>query len=265
MKFKNNFLYPYLKESPAPLAIERTFECEILSKQTFERPILDVGCGEGLFAHILFDEKIDVGIDPQKRELERCKHYGMYEELMECYGDNIPKPDKSFQTIFSNSVMEHIPQLDPVLKECHRLLADNGRMFLTLPTDKFETYTVAYYFVSLFGKKAQTSYRKFFNKFWQHYNYHSLEGWREVFERNGFKIQNHREYNPRNVCVLNDFLVPFSLFFLVNKKLFNRWILIPPLRVISASIAHLFYKSVVPKNLDKKENGGLIFFELVKK
>jgi len=63
MKFKSDFLYNYLKQAPISLAIERSFECEILSKQKFQRPILDIGCGEGLFALILFDEKINVGID----------------------------------------------------------------------------------------------------------------------------------------------------------------------------------------------------------
>ena len=65
MKFKNNFLYNYLKEAPVALSVERSLECEILSNQEFKYPILDLGCGEGVFANMLFDEKIDVGIDSQ--------------------------------------------------------------------------------------------------------------------------------------------------------------------------------------------------------
>jgi len=30
------------------LAIERSLECELLSQQSFSRPILDLGCSDGL-------------------------------------------------------------------------------------------------------------------------------------------------------------------------------------------------------------------------
>src|SRR4051812_12209599 len=98
MRFKNNFLANYLTRAPAPLALERAFECEILSKQKFTHPILDIGCGEGLLAYILFDEEVDVGIDPNAKELERAKAFGIYNELIQCFGDNVPKASNSFKT-----------------------------------------------------------------------------------------------------------------------------------------------------------------------
>ncbi len=69
MKFKDDFFRRYLGEAPVPLAIERSLECAILSRQRFDAPILDIGTGEGMFAYVLFDGKIDVGIDPDAREL----------------------------------------------------------------------------------------------------------------------------------------------------------------------------------------------------
>ena len=57
MRFKDNFLLNYLKKAPVPLAVERSLECEILSRQEFVRPILDIGCGEGIFASVLFRGK----------------------------------------------------------------------------------------------------------------------------------------------------------------------------------------------------------------
>ena len=55
--------------------------------------VLDIGCGEGLFANIVFDEKIETGIDPNLTELERANELGGYSELLECNGNNIPKPE----------------------------------------------------------------------------------------------------------------------------------------------------------------------------
>ena len=141
MKFKKNFLAEYLNEAPVPLAYERAFECHILSQQKFEHPILDIGCGDGIFAKILFDEKIDTGIDPLDYELESAKQYNMYDELIEAFGDKIPKGDNIYKTVFSNSVLEHIENLDPVLKEINRVLISGGIFYATIPTNYFDKYS----------------------------------------------------------------------------------------------------------------------------
>ena len=73
--------------TPAPLAIERSHECDILPRQLFEHPILDVGCGDGLFSYCLFDEKLDTGIDPRTEELAHAQRYLGYEELIATTGD----------------------------------------------------------------------------------------------------------------------------------------------------------------------------------
>lgn len=265
MKFKENFFHNYLKQTPVPLALERSFECEILSKQNFKRPILDVGVGEGLFAFLLFDEKIEVGIDPNKKELERCSQFNMYEELIECYGNKIPKPDASFATIMSNSVMEHIEDIEPVLREIHRLLQDDGRVFFTLPTEKFNQNTVIYSILFGIGLKGLAKrFQKFYNNFWRHYHDYDVATWQKLFENNGFKVVQVQEYNPRKTCLLNDALVPFSFFSLVVKKITNKWFLVPPLRKIGAWIWYKMLNNTLKSNLNNTYKSGLVFFELRK-
>src|SRR4051794_9388664 len=104
MKFNDGFLASYIGVAPLALAFERVMECRILSSMPFERPILDIGCGEGLFARMLFAEKIDTGIDPNPHEIARAREWGVYTELLVCKGDAIAKPDGHYRTIFSNSV-----------------------------------------------------------------------------------------------------------------------------------------------------------------
>lgn len=264
MKFKTDYLFNYLKVAPFPLALERNMECRILSRQNFERPILDIGCGEGLFAKILFDEKIDVGIDPNKSELNRAKQFDMYEELICCYGDNILKPDKSFNSIFSNSVLEHIPDLEPVLKEANRLLSDSGNFYVTLPTNLFDQYSVINQIFLKFGlTKSASKYRKFYNTFWRHYHFYDERGWTEIFERNGFTVLSSFRYGAKSDCVLNDFLVPFTIPAYLIKKLFNVWTLFPGIRSIIIKPLS-FLLSSNRKNNDIPD-GGLIFFHLKKK
>lgn len=266
MKFKTNFFKNYLVEAPLPLAIERTLECHILSKQKFEHPILDIGCGEGLFAYILFDEKIDVGIEPQSRELVRAKEYGMYLELIQSYGDCIPKESKSFKTAFSNSVLEHIQDITPVLKEVHRLLDDDGVFYITVPTNLFDRYTVIYWLFSFFRlNKLAEKYRVMFNNFWKHYHYFDAAGWTALFDKAGFKVVNSVEYCDKHLAMLNDFLVPFSLSSFLQKKLFNSWFKLPFLRLPFARLYHFVFGNLTIPRDTTTVRGGLIFFMLRKK
>ena len=105
MEFNRDFLRRYMSVAALALAFERVLECRILSFMPFERPILDFGCGEGLFAKMLFAEKVDTGIDPNPKEIERARELDIYLELIVCKDDRIPKPDGHYRTIFSNSVV----------------------------------------------------------------------------------------------------------------------------------------------------------------
>ena len=80
--FRSDFLANYTACAPLALAFERTLECRILSQQRFERPILDLGCGDGLFARVLFAEPIDTGVDPSEQELRKADRTGLYQELI---------------------------------------------------------------------------------------------------------------------------------------------------------------------------------------
>lgn len=92
---------------------------------------MDIGCGEGLFAKNVFAEKIDTGVDLYSRELDRARELDAYEELIQTKGNAIGKPSGSYKTVFSNSVPEHIPDIEPVFGEVYRLLAPRGKFYVT--------------------------------------------------------------------------------------------------------------------------------------
>lgn len=265
MRFKSDFFRNYLNEASLPLALERTLECEILSTQQFPGPVLDIGCGEGMFAHILFDEKLDVGIDPNARELERAGAYGAYKELICCLGDAIPKESGSFNTILSNSVLEHIPEIEPVVREAHRLLASGGRFYATVPTHLFDRFSVGHQALSLLGLSGlAASYSRFFNGFWKHYHFHTPENWEALFKRCGFEVEAGQQYCPKAVGVFNDALAPLALGSFIAKKSLNRWFFFPSLRRLTMAplLARLFLP--LTKNDPSLKEGGIVFFRLRK-
>ena len=140
--------------------------------------MIDIGCGDGLYAKILFAEKLDTGIDPDPHELERARALGAYHELIQCHGASVPKSDGTYRTIFSNSVLEHIPDLAPVRKEAHRLPASGRRFFFTVPSPNFERFTAINLMLEALGLMALSRrFRAFFNRFWMHYHAYPLEAW----------------------------------------------------------------------------------------
>jgi SAM-dependent methyltransferase len=264
MRFRNSVLSNYVGLAPIPLAFERYLEAEIYAGCSFEGPVLDVGCGEGLFAMVVFADQIDTGLDPDPRELSRAAKLGSYKELIQGSGDAICKPDCTYKTVFSNSVLEHIPDLDPVLKEVHRVLDHGGRFYMTVPTDKFDQYSVVCHsLLKLRLNGLAERYRKFFNRFWRHFHCYTPEDWIERVERTGLNVVMAQTYGSKGSCLLNDALVPFSLISYLFKRLINRWSLFPAVRrfvlspVIRCGSSFLAGKQNVP-------NGGLLFLECVK-
>ena len=53
---ERRLLKPYLMNAPMSLALYRALECEVLANRDFIPPLLDVGCGDGIFASVLFAE-----------------------------------------------------------------------------------------------------------------------------------------------------------------------------------------------------------------
>src|SRR6185503_13032670 len=86
---------------------------------------LDLGCGDGILTDILFKRvgKVPrlVGVDIDPLETEAAAAYPFYERIHTCPAQAIPEPDDSFDYVVSNSVLEHIPDLESVIGEVARV------------------------------------------------------------------------------------------------------------------------------------------------
>jgi SAM-dependent methyltransferase len=264
LNFNKDLLGEYVSRAPLALAFERLIECRIYSRLVFESPVLDIGCGDGLHAKVLFADKVDTGIDPDRRELERAQTLGAYVELIACRGDSIPKPDGAYRTIFANSVLEHIPELMPVLKEAYRVLVPGGRFYFTVPSPDFERFTVINLTLEGLGLRGQSMrFRKFFNAFWAHHHTYSTDRWARLGREAGFEVVETYTFAPMRTCLLNTVLTPFAFPARLIKHATDRWTVFPRLRrILLPPLANL--ASPILQNAERAAGGGLVFVSLRK-
>src|ERR1051326_366439 len=259
LRFRQHFVREYPVHAPLALALERSLECNILARHTFEPPVLDLGCGDGLFASMLFADPLDTGVDLSNEEISRARKRGTYRELICCPGSVIPKPEGSYQSIVSNSVLEHIPDLTPVLRESFRLLKPGGCFYLTVPSNQLDRQSLIHILLTGVGLKRMASrYRSFYNRFWKHHHAYSLTEWKHQIAEVGFQVVEAHTYDPKRTALMNDCLMPLALLSSAWRKLFGRWVLHEPLRrAIAPLFAPLFQKWL--RGADQCNDGGLVF------
>lgn len=247
--------------TPWALALERTLECQLLAKQNFVAPVLDIGCGDGLFARILFADKIDTGIDLDPSEIECARKTEAYRELICCPGSQIPKESGTYQTAFSNSVLEHIPDITPVLREVHRLLKPGGNFFFTVPTDEFEQSALVYRALKGLGltDRAQR-FGKWYNRFWRHFHAYKPDEWKRLATNAGFEVVQMVRYNPPSMTTRNDVLTPMAALSTILKRYTGRWVLSPKLRqALLAPLAENLERKMAEKGISP--DGSLLLVQ----
>ena len=137
-------LIRFLQESPFQPATDywRSIEIdEVVERGLPEGRGIDIGCGDGhLMAIVVAAARAPreiVGIDLDPAEVRSAARSGAYERLHVAPADRIPEPDGSFDWAFSNSTLEHIPELEGTLAEVGRLLRPGGTFIATVPSHEF--------------------------------------------------------------------------------------------------------------------------------
>jgi SAM-dependent methyltransferase len=190
-----------------PVALWRAIEVRVLARQPFLHPLLDLGCGDGLIAQVIFGREgsIDVGFDPWMSQLLRARRSAMYRHLDCANGQNLPYRSGSFSTVFSNSVLEHIPDPIPVVREAARVLEDGGRFIFTVPSDHFRRLLDGYVRRATAGDaKGAEAYAVSVDTFLEHHHYHSPAQWRALLSKCGLGLEAAEYYVPGEVVGLWD-------------------------------------------------------------
>ncbi|MGD2146981.1 MAG: class I SAM-dependent methyltransferase [Anaerolineae bacterium] len=185
-----------------PVALWRAIELRVVGQHCWSRPVLDLGCGDGLIGQALFDSgcAIDVGLDPWFDQLRQAARLGVYRCVSQAAGRAMPFPNQHFSTVFSNSVLEHIPQVTPVLEEVARVLRPGGRFVFTVPSDAFRTMLDGYAQRLAMGDSAGAeAYAAEVDERLDHRQYHGPHGWSELLAYAGMTLVEATYYIPHEV------------------------------------------------------------------
>ncbi len=185
-----------------PVALWRAIELRVLAAESFPRPILDLGCGDGLIAEVLFQDEppIEAGFDPWLDQLRQAPRTGAYQSLHQALGEAMPYRNESFATVLSNSVLEHIPDLAPVLTEAARVLRPGGRLIVTVPSDAFRRLLAGYRQRADAGDaQGAEAYAAQVDRWLEHHRYLSPEAWRRALSEVGLVLKRTAYYVPAPV------------------------------------------------------------------
>ncbi len=190
-----------------PVALWRAIELRTLATETFARPILDLGCGDGLIAQVLFEGEapVESGFDPWLAQVRKAPATGVYLRVQQALGSAMPYPSGIFGSVLSNSVLEHIPDLDPVLREAARILQPGGRVFFTVPSDAFRRLLSGYQDRANTGDAAGAeAYAAGVDAWLEHHRYLSPDMWDAALQRAGLHLIRTAYYVPPAVMRLWD-------------------------------------------------------------
>lgn len=217
-----------LLDLPAFRALLRAAEARFYTDLPLNSPVLDLGCGDGHFAATAFASQLDVGLDPWWGPLQEARARGAYTLLSHASGASMPFADASFATVVSNSVLEHIPQVNPVLAEVARVLQPSGSFYFCVPGPNFRRFlSVGRALDALRCRNLAEAYRRLFDRISRHYTYDDEAGWKSRLGAVGLELERSWPYFSPSATAALEWGHPLGLPCVLVKALAGRWLLVP--------------------------------------
>jgi SAM-dependent methyltransferase len=261
---QDDLLWRNLKELPAFRGLLRAVEARFYQDLVLEDPVLDLGCGDAHFASVAFDQPLAVGVDPWTpplREARRLRR-SAYDLLVQADGGRLPFASNYFASAMSNSVLEHIPVLEPVLAEVARVLQPDAPFIFCVPSEHFLR------FLSISGALRRVGlhilarqYEAFFNRVTRHHHCDGPEVWRARLAAAGMRLEQHWYYFSPAATRALEWGHYFGLPAAVAHALTGRWVLAPTRAnlALTERLMRPYYAEPRP------EKGAYLFFVARKK
>ena len=130
--------------------------------------------------------------------------------------------------MISTSVLEHIPDIQPVLYDVARVLRSGGLFVFCVPNHRCGDSLWGRQFLEKLGlKKLAKAYSRLFNRISRHAHTDAPSVWQDRLEQAGLELVDTWDYFPPKALHILEWGHPLGLPYLISKKLFGRWVLIP--------------------------------------
>ncbi|MCC6908008.1 MAG: methyltransferase domain-containing protein [Phycisphaerales bacterium] len=118
---------------------------KIICSLTPTGPAVDLGCGDGLYAHLLAKQGVEViGLDPEASAIDQAHqataaqtYPGARPRFERISAGPLPLADAAAQTLFMLDVIEHLPNPTAVLREAARIIKPGGHLIVSTPAWQF--------------------------------------------------------------------------------------------------------------------------------
>jgi len=254
----DDLLWRNLKDLPAFRGLLRAVEARFYQGLALPGPVLDLGCGDAHFASVAFDRPLDAGVDPWTpplREARRLRREA-YRLLLQAQGEALPFASEHFASAVSNSVLEHIPVLEPVLAEVARVLRPGAPFVFCVPSDHFlEFLSISGTLRRLRLSGLAAAYEAFFNRISRHYHCGGPAEWRARLEAAGLILDKYWYYFSPGALRALEWGHYFGLPAALAHVLTGRWVLVPSRvnLVLTERLLRPYYEEPLP------EHGAYLF------
>ncbi len=227
----------YYRYTPAALAIREVVRLRAVRRLGLSGPILDVGCGDGLFARLAYPEQQSWGIDINPSEVQRAQKSKSYGTLICGNICDVHLPTGFFESAIANCSLEHVPDISGALSTIFHALRPGGTFIMIVPTPDWDQKLLIPEWLSKLGLRgAARAYGDGLNNIFNHIHLYPQKRWEELLCGIGFTTERCEEIALRDTSWAFDVMLYPSLLGLLVRKLTGRWVLAPFLRPLSADL-----------------------------
>ena len=212
------WVYAYLQHAPLSLTlreINRLIAIEAVARG--ERPVLDVGCGDGFWWTLRGDDRREVyGIDISAREIAQAKTR-IHAELTDVSRER-PFPGTEFREIIGNCSLEHVPDIDAALSNLRKPAAPDARLLMFVPTPRWAYQGKLQSWLLRRAPRVAMSLSGAMNGFFQHWHLYDAKVWTRLLAQNGWQVRaTYGLGSARSEFLFRAFMPPAFVEFVAKK------------------------------------------------
>lgn len=225
------FFDDYYAYAPAALALRECVRLAAMRGVELPEPILDVGCGDGIFARLCYPDRQVWGIDINPTEIRRAQSTSTYSTLICGSITSSDLPKSYFRSAIANCSLEHVPDIAAAFATISAALAPGAPFVLIVPTPDWTHELVVPRMLEAAGLgRAARSYRDRLDRIFHHVHLYDEHRWTELLADAGMSVDRVEPIVSSGVTSAFDLLLYPSVVGWVTKQLTGHWTLMPPMR-----------------------------------